>query len=870
MKAFRCFARSAALLLLLACPLTAQEFSGNINGRASDTSGAVLPGVEITLSSPAIQGERAGVSFQNGSYLFRLLPPGAYSLVYELPGFRTVVREEVIVEVGMTVTLNIDLEVAALAQSVTVIGETPVVDVQNANLGVTFNERLLDALPNARDIWEILALTPGILSGDFDVGGSTMGQRSGYTSHGLFGQNNINVDGINTTFGERGGGLFFDYGAFSEINVSAAGNNAEVAAPGVFLNAAIKTGGNDFRGQVYVDWEDDSFQGENLTEELQDRGVLVGDKFVRYNDFNADAGGPLVRDKLWWFVSVRDQYSALQTQVLQNGGTPGGTFTTRLQNYTLKLNHQISPDHSLVFSSQANRKFQPFGFGSGQLAKNHILDSTRKEETWAWMYKFQWIALLSGRSTLDVSANTNAVTFSGKSHVSQTPTRDLLTGAFRGGNPFPVRDQIRRWHWNVNWSYFTGDHDVKAGYALQWEDDRFTWDSSPASPGTLGAIWLFSRGGVPAHSTRRRPRREHYFFETRTTPFKSHNSLYHNYFFVQDKWQLGNRITLNLGLRFDRYTNFAPEQGNPGTGPFATEITYPKTHYATFNDLVPRISVVYDVFGDTKTALKASYGRFSDSTSFRVAQLGNPNSRPVTTQYTWDGTLPITHELIANSNIERISGSANPAEVAPDLTNQYTDEYTVGIEHELFRDFAVNANFVRKIGHNVWDRIDQAHPTLTYRPVQAVDRGPDGAVGSGDDRLVTIYERTLSPRPAENLVTNRDRGGHFSTIELGARKRMSDDWMLATGVDWTKRNHPYALGPDPNRLVYGWILSGHPAYWSFKLLGQYELPKGISVSGTYNAQKGPTTPKRASGTCEGCCSRRTCSDGRRTIRGVGR
>ena len=369
MNAFRWFSTSAALLLLLACPLAAQEFSGNVNGRVSDTSGAVLPGVEITLSSPAIQGNRATISVGNGNYLFRLLPPGTYSVVYELPGFRTVVREEVIVEVGMTVTLNIDLQVAALASSITVIGETPVVDIQNADLGVTFNRRLLDAVPNARDIWVILASTPGILTTRFDVGGSTMGTQTSYITYGLASQNNINVDGINTTFRRTGAG-YFDYGAFAEINVSTAGNNAEVAAPGVFLNAVIKTGGNDFRGQVYADWEDDSFQGENLIEELQDRGVLVGDKFVRYNDFNGNAGGPVIRDKLWWFVSVRDQYSALQTQVLQNDGTPGGTFTTRLQNYTLKLNHQISPDHSVIFTSAATRKFQPFLGGSGPNAKN--------------------------------------------------------------------------------------------------------------------------------------------------------------------------------------------------------------------------------------------------------------------------------------------------------------------------------------------------------------------------------------------------------------------------------------------------------------------------------------------------------------------
>ena len=441
MDAFRCFPASAAILLLLACPLAAQEFSGNINGRVADSSEAVLPGVRITLSSSAIQGERATISLENGSYLFRLLPPGTYSVVYALAGFRTVVREGVIVEVGMTVTLNIDLEVAAVAESITVIGETPVVDIQNADLGVNFNERLLDALPNSRDIWVILASTPGILTSRFDVGGSTMGSQTGYRTYGLDGQNNINVDGINTTFRQGSAGLYFDYGAFAEINVAAAGNNAEVAAPGVLVNAVIKTGGNDFRGQIYLDWEDASFQGENLTDELQDRGVLVGDKFVRYNDFNANAGGPFIRDKWWWFTSVRDQYSAQQTQVFENDGTPGGTFTTRLQNYTVKFNHQIRPNHSLVFTAQAQRKYQPFNRGSGPGAKDYTLDSTAKQDGWAWASKLQWMAVL-GRDRPWTYPPTRMVSVSPIGHTSARPRRWMCSRALDAGDgqlPFAIR-----------------------------------------------------------------------------------------------------------------------------------------------------------------------------------------------------------------------------------------------------------------------------------------------------------------------------------------------------------------------------------------------------------------------------------------------
>jgi len=164
-----------SLFLFLVVPAGfAQEFTGNINGRLSDASGAVLPGVTVTLRSPAIQGERTVVSEEGGNYRFILLPPGTYSITYELPGFKTIVREGIIVEVGKTATVNMAMEVATLAETVTVTGESPVVDVQNATLGVNFNQSLLRDLPNARDIWVVLSSTPGVQTTRFDVGGATM------------------------------------------------------------------------------------------------------------------------------------------------------------------------------------------------------------------------------------------------------------------------------------------------------------------------------------------------------------------------------------------------------------------------------------------------------------------------------------------------------------------------------------------------------------------------------------------------------------------------------------------------------------------------------------------------------------------------
>lgn len=828
------------LLLSFSVDAAAQEFTGNINGRVADASNALIPGVSVALSSPAMQGERTVLTDESGNYRFTLLAPGSYAVKYELPGFKTLIREGVVVAVGRTTTLTVNLEVATLAETVTVTGESPVVDVQNATVGVNFNQSLLDNLPNARDIWVVLASSPGITTTRFDVGGSSMGTQTGYRSYGYSGQNWVNLDGVITTEGTGGAGFYMDYGAFSEIQVSAAANSAEVPVPGAFINTVVKTGGNKLKGEVYFDWEDKSFQRKNITNELRDRGISEGDKFTRYNDFNANVGGPFKKDKFWWFFSLRDQFSGQKTELRKNDGAAGGVFTTRLQNQTLKFNYQLNPNNSLIFTGQAGRKFQPVRGGQGSSAAFFIEDSTGSQDSWSWVHKLQWTSVLSNRATLDVSSNNFGYHFPINPRVTQTPIRDITTRTVRGGysgtgtgltTSTPFRNQRRRWHWNANLSLFAANHDMKYGYGYIYEDIRYTNKGVPGSPGTPGNIVLYYANGVPDQ------------FQTQNTPFKYQDALKQNFIFIQDKWRIGNRLNLNLGLRFDRYVNFSPEQGNPGTGPFATKTTYPARTVSIFNNLVPRVGFVYDVFGNTKTAIKASYGRYSENTSHNIASAANANSNTITRRYAWDGTLPITQALIDRSRLNSVSGQANPIAVDPNLKNQYTDEYIAGIDHQIITDLGLHVNFVRKLRYNWWDSFNRAQPTSVFAPVQGMDFGLDGVRGTADDKPFTIFER-MGPATVDNFLTNWPAGDNFTTIEFGATKRFSKKWQMITGFDWTKRNLKGNLSYDPNTLLYGSDTREHTQLWTYKLLGTYMFPKGIAISGTYNAQKGEPHGRR--------------------------
>lgn len=819
----------------------AQEVTGSLNGRVTDSSGAVIPGVQVTLSSTLIQGERTSVTDEAGNYRFILLPPGQYAVKYELPGFQTLIRESIIVEVSRTTTLNVSLGVASVAETLTVTGESPVVDVQNVNVGATFNQALLDGLPNARDIWAVLRQTPGIQMTRFDVGGSSAGTQTGYRAYGRQGQNWVTLDGVATTEGTSGAGFYYDYGAFSEISISAAGNSAEVAVPGVVTNTVMKTGSNDFKGEVYLDWEDNTFQGKNLTEALTDKGIAVGDQFSRYNDFNFNIGGPIMKDKFWWFFAWHDQYIGLQTQLRQNDGTPGALFTTRIKNKSAKLNYQLNPKNQLTFSMQPSRKLQPFRGGSGSTAKNYIIESTEFQDGGPyWTAKGEWTSVLSSRATLDVSSNLFHTKTTRKAHVQKTPYTDNTTGAIRGGFPGPRVGFRTRWQNYANLAYFTdkflgGNHDVKFGYGVIYEDQNGDGLGAPGEAAkSPGHVQLFYANGVPD------------YFQVTDTPNHFAERLMQHYLFIQDKWQLGRRLTLNLGFRFDRYRTYLPESGNPGTGPFSTKAIYPYRHIATFTNPVPRLSFVYDLFGDTRTALKASWGRFAENTGVELPDRVNPVSTK-TYRYSWDGTLPVTPAVAARSRLLNVTGQTVIPAIDPDLKNAYTDQYTAGIERELFTDFGVSVNFVRNILHNTVDTIDRAYPTSVFAPVGAIDPGPDGVVGSGDDRRITIFERTVPAREADNILTNFKGSSNYSGIEVSATKRFSNKWQFMSGFEWDKTNGAPPRSYDPNQLVWGTATSSaqnsggagqHYTQWGFKMLGTYELPKGFQLSATYDSQKG--------------------------------
>ncbi len=336
--------KTSVLLLLSICPLLAQGPTvGSINGAVTDSSGAAVAQVEVTAEGAALPTAQTTLSDAQGLYRFATLPSGTYKVTFKAPGFAVMVRDGIKLDIGFTATVNITMGVATQQQTVNVSGESPVVDISNTNLQNTFGSEQFQNIPSSRDVWALASETPGLTMARFDVGGSTAGTQTDYTAYGFIYQQRVQLNGINITEQNTGSTSYLDYGSFQEVSFGTAANDASMPSPGVLVNMVLKSGGNQFHGDAYFDYENPVLQGDNINTALLRKGVGQGTRISSYYDPNVSIGGPILKDKLWFFGSYRNQYIGVTTTgfPVEAPGT-GPPFSTRLTNYTYNLTYQLN------------------------------------------------------------------------------------------------------------------------------------------------------------------------------------------------------------------------------------------------------------------------------------------------------------------------------------------------------------------------------------------------------------------------------------------------------------------------------------------------------------------------------------------------
>lgn len=824
----------AAALLLLPLTASAQAVTGAITGRAMDASGGLLPGVEVSITSPAmIGGARTAMTDDQGTYRFTQLPAGDYRVTFRLMGFRTLNVDLVSVGVGATMTINGTLEIDALSEEVTVISETPVIDLESTTVGVNWDEKQMEDLPYGRGIRGLARLVPGLSPTQFDVGGNTVGgsTTTGARSYGRTGGELIKFDGV--VWDQ----FFGDYNTYDQVQVSAAAKGAEAQSPGVTLSFVIKSGGNNFSGNYLAAWQDGAFQGNNVTQELRDRGFDPGDtKFTRYNDFSADLGGPILRDKLWFYAAYGHNYSGLFIPGFVSEDTGEQVeFFTRLDNPTLKLTYQVSQNNKLELTQQLNRKWQPYRTASSFSP----LEATQNQLAWTAIGpSVKWTRIMNQSMTFDTSVNRSGYWWPDKAWTEDVRREDLTTTQTRGAFLEQNREP-KRWGYNGTWSWFTNvrnmNHEIRSGFLGYKSQSAVDFTGYPNQQ-------LYRYRSLPGEAD--------YFLHPDSVqvfdyPLFVASGVNYNSWFANDMIALTRRLTVNAGVRFDRYSSWLPEQRSAG-GPFGEPVVHPENHdFPVYNAWSPRLSVVYDLMGTGRIALKASYGRYAaggsgvNAASGPVANAVNPAAVRTSTYSNWDGSIPY---VPVPANLSSVTGGRNNR-LDPSLEPEYLDEYTVGLDLGLSRDLTARFNVVRKYDRQGNKDINVAQPFESWTDHRtAVDPGRDNVTGTADDGVVDIWS---VPRTDPNfgvvemlwVNTAPDEGNdHYTAFEATISKRQSTRWsMLASYV--ADRHVVRNIEPrNPNEARYNWELP--ETHQSVRLNGTYDLPWNMLAAATYSAQSG--------------------------------
>lgn len=848
-----------AALPAFTAPAFAQTQTSNITGRATDESGGALPGVTVSVTSPnLIGGARTVVTDDQGVYRFTQLPGGTYVVKFELAGFTTMNVEGVSVAAGATMTINGKMTVASLQETVTVTSQAPTIDLESSKVAVNWDQGKLDDLPYARSLTGLVALIPGLYATSLDVGGSNFGTGSGPAAR---------------TFGRTGGGVvsydgmiwdqtYGDFGTYEEAQITTAAKGADSMNPGLTMNLIVKSGSNTWKGLGSANYQRGSFQSTNVTPELLARGYAPGvNKFTAFKDFYGEIGGPIIRDRLWFYASHRDAESGnFIPGFVRLSDREQVEFYTKLQDPTGKVSYQVTQNNKVEGMFQFGRKWQPYRSASRFVP----LESTQNQDSWSLVGpSFKWLSILGQRATFDASLQRGGYWWPDIPWTTDVRATDLTTTATRGA--FLETDRSpRRWQYGATYAYFTElwgrNHELKTGY-LGWRNIQET--ENIGYPNQQQYRYRSATGDANCNEASNydgcftRPDSVLvYDYPNTTASGEWYNSAYFN-----DKITLSRKFTLNVGVRFDRYSSFLPEQGNPGTGPFATPNIFPyqgEGNYPIYSTIVPRVSAVYDLTGEGRVAVRASYGRYVGGSSGASANPGpggadvNPNAIITRTYSNWDGRIPY---VPVAANLTSTSGGGTSRSIDPDLKGPYVDEYTAGLDLGLSRVMTLQFNYVRKIDGNGNQSINLALPYDAYTVVTNVlDVGADNVSGTADDRTIPIYSvpRTY-PTFGQNIERRVQATGNnrYHAMGVTLNKQMSDKYSFLVAFDADYRDLRDNAPRNPNEALYGpGTVTGNnygvqnfqfaaPSWnYALRLSGIYQMPWGITYSTSLTAQSG--------------------------------
>jgi hypothetical protein len=849
-----CTARAALLTLACVVVPTVALAQSAIAGTVKDTSGAVLPGVTVEASSPVlIEKVRSVVTNEQGQFTIVDLRPGTYSVKFTLPGFNTYVRDGLELPADFTATINAEMKVGALEETITVTGESPVVDVSSTARVQVLNREMLDAIPTGRSIYGMSQLIVGVSLNVPDTGGSRAMQQTYMSTRGLTSANNIvQMDGlmINGLDGDGAVQQYINNAVIQEMSYQTAGAGADVSPGGVRVNVVPRDGGNQFSGSFFGGWQDGAWQSNNFTDDLSRAGLRAVDKIDRIYDFTVGQGGPIRRNKLWFFVAARaNSVNApiADTFYVPQGATQAdcqagrvsceqGIDDQKINTASLRLTWQISERNKFSVYYEEIDKYRGHGMNAGD-------DPRTASQVWTSpIYNdatAKWTSAISGKLLFEAGASFNYEQYviTNQPGINKEPfSPEWFAGASRRDADLgTLRSGLANWggrypdRYNVQSAitYVTGAHNFKTGFQWNWGPYENTRDAN-------AHLQQVYRTGRPDSVT------------IYNTPVRYLDKLNRDVgIFAQDTWTF-DRLTINGGLRWEYLDAEVADQVS-GAGRWVPERRFSRIQMPIWKDLAPRFGVVYDLFGNAKTALKFGANRYNESRTTFFANRYNPialtsASLPWTDLNGDDiaqgtrGCVYLTAGCEMNfavlpANFGRISLNR----VDPNFKRVYNIETTAGVQHELLPRVSVSANWYRRTFHRLRVTDNLLRTPSDYIPIDVFNPM------TGEPFKIYTVTTAAAPR-VDNLDTNAGSGRKhtYNGFDLNLNARLPGGATVFGGFVTERNIRVICDEPDdPNMLQF--CDDGDndiPYRGSLKLAGTYLAPWGISISASLQSLAG--------------------------------
>ena len=782
-----------AAFLLMSSMSYAQIRAGSIVGTVTDAEREILPGATVELSGEKLMGVmRSVVTNEKGKFRFPNLMPGEYEITVTMQGFQTAKRTELKVIAGGTVTVDVSLKLATLEESITVSAEAPVVDVSKSVISTNITSDLMEVLPMRRfTFFDFVGTTPGVTSTTDDHSSNWQSAMGSGTS-----QNTYYFEGVETTSPDNAGSwLWANPDQIEEIDVIVSGAPAEYGNfQGMVVNLVSKTGSNKFSGNLNFYHRANWLTGNNTPDEEFPFYVEA------YNELTATLGGPILKDKLWFF------WAGQLTDDRSVGVGADPSYGAGLYRYNTtfgRLDWQINKNNKFTLSCD-------FNYCRQEGAPNEFspYETVWSEDSWNPLPSASWTSILSPNTFFEIKYSgwwVNDFTSEAATGDRVTPAHyDGYTGMNSGNFPYwgdwpQGQHQVQGTVSHFADDFLQGDHEFKVGVVYNHSWAGWKW-------GYCSNVSYYDWDGYP-------------YFAYFMNPEEYGGVLNKTSAFLDDSWSVSDRLTLNLGIRFDHIRGGYPEYARLDENANPTGETIPADMGMIRWDVwSPRLGLVYQLTGDRKMILKASYGRYYGHMLIRDIYRSAPSkSDRYWYQYNWD---TLAYDIL----YEHIDPIANRG-TDRNMKNPYSDQFSVGIEREIFPDFSLSLTGLYKESK---DPIGSQNATAKYELIDYYDEF--------GDQWIQVYNQT---NDSFYLTTNQDNKTTYKALILAFNKRLSKKWQVNGSFAWSKTlQYPKGYS-DKNDLINMYGVPGpYDRAWQFKLSGTYIFPYGIMLSAYFDYEQG--------------------------------